>query len=314
MIGGEGDSATTRDRAARAGSARSTVHGAHVRHAAAARGDGLRVDASRPPEPAASRPSPGSRRAGAPVAPTTRHAVDRERRAQQGVAVPARVPARSRGPAAAGRACRSGSVGSARATRSVRRGRECQILRLAVESSRHGPAGARLVTAWRPAAPRTQRAADARTRRSPSASEAAEPADRDRAAAPAANTRRGSGASRSAGGADAGGRAPRAGRSCRRRHARAVAARGAAVKSWSHSTSNRDIAEQLDLVLELDAEALARAAPRLRHQRHHVGRAGVADVLDEVRVHRRDARAADRRPFSPQASSSCPLVGRRAGS
>src|SRR5262249_40039239 len=61
----------------------------------------------------------------------------------------------------------------------------------------------------------------------------------------------------------------------------------------SASAIQADRAEQLDLVLEVDVEALARPAARLPDQRGHVGRAGVAGVLDEVRVHRRDARAAD---------------------
>ena len=52
-------------------------------------------------------------------------------------------------------------------------------------------------------------------------------------------------------------------------------------------------AEELDLVLELDAELLARAPARLGHQRDRVGACGAAGVLDEVRVPRRDLRAAD---------------------
>src|SRR6185437_1729510 len=53
-----------------------------------------------------------------------------------------------------------------------------------------------------------------------------------------------------------------------------------------------DRPEHLHLVLELDAEPLARPPPRLLHQRDHVGRARATQVLDEVRVHRRDAGAA----------------------
>src|SRR6185503_7494190 len=54
-----------------------------------------------------------------------------------------------------------------------------------------------------------------------------------------------------------------------------------------------DRPEQLDFVLQLDVEALAYEAPCERDQGRDVGRAGVAEVLDEVRVDRRDARAAD---------------------
>src|SRR5207244_6049261 len=47
------------------------------------------------------------------------------------------------------------------------------------------------------------------------------------------------------------------------------------------------------LALELDAELLRRAAAGLGHQRKSVGRPRLAGVLDEVRVPRRDLRAAD---------------------
>ena len=53
------------------------------------------------------------------------------------------------------------------------------------------------------------------------------------------------------------------------------------------------IAEEHDLVLELDAELLARTAARLGHQREAVGGRRAAGVLDEVRVLRRDHGAAD---------------------
>src|SRR5215210_7890264 len=56
-------------------------------------------------------------------------------------------------------------------------------------------------------------------------------------------------------------------------------------------------AEELHLVLELDAELLARAAPSLDHQRDGVHRARSVRVLDEVRVTRRDLRAADSVPL-----------------
>ncbi len=46
-------------------------------------------------------------------------------------------------------------------------------------------------------------------------------------------------------------------------------------------------------MLELDAEPLAHPAARLDHQRDAVGRGRLAGVLDEVRVARRDQRAAD---------------------
>ncbi len=51
--------------------------------------------------------------------------------------------------------------------------------------------------------------------------------------------------------------------------------------------------EQLHFVLEIDAEALAHTAPGERDQGRDVRRARVSRVLDEVRVHGRDARAAD---------------------
>ena len=58
-------------------------------------------------------------------------------------------------------------------------------------------------------------------------------------------------------------------------------------------------AEQHDLVLELDAVLLARAAAALRHQRQAVGGRRPAGVLDEVRVLRRDERAADAVALEP---------------
>src|SRR3954454_22898888 len=62
---------------------------------------------------------------------------------------------------------------------------------------------------------------------------------------------------------------------------------------------NRDLAEQLHLVLQLDTESLARTPPRLGHQCHHVGRGGAAVVLDEVGVHGRDAGATDPEALQP---------------
>src|SRR4051812_4226182 len=51
--------------------------------------------------------------------------------------------------------------------------------------------------------------------------------------------------------------------------------------------------ERLDLVPELDPELLPRAAACLAHQGDGILRTGLAGVLDEVRVLRRDLRAAD---------------------
>src|SRR6266511_3225734 len=59
-------------------------------------------------------------------------------------------------------------------------------------------------------------------------------------------------------------------------------------------------AEKLHLVLELDTESLAHPPPRLPHERERIRRCGVACVLDEVRVTRRDSRAAD--PVAFQAA------------
>src|SRR5262249_38311513 len=50
-------------------------------------------------------------------------------------------------------------------------------------------------------------------------------------------------------------------------------------------------AEELDLVLELDAVGLEHPAARLRHDGEAVGRRRRVGVLDEVRVPRRDERA-----------------------
>src|SRR5438477_12566564 len=54
-----------------------------------------------------------------------------------------------------------------------------------------------------------------------------------------------------------------------------------------------EAAEELHLVLELDAELLACSTPCLVHQSDRVGAGGTAGVLDEVRVPRGDLRAAD---------------------
>ena len=69
-----------------------------------------------------------------------------------------------------------------------------------------------------------------------------------------------------------------------------------------------DLAEELDLGLELHAEALAHAAAALGHQRDHVGRGGLAHVLHEVRVLLREARAADVSPRQPASSSRTPAL------
>src|ERR1051326_6495197 len=62
---------------------------------------------------------------------------------------------------------------------------------------------------------------------------------------------------------------------------------------------DRDVAEQLDLVHELDPVLLARAPARLRDERERVLGAGAAGVLDEVRVLGRDLRAADAMALEP---------------
>src|SRR5437016_8542630 len=56
----------------------------------------------------------------------------------------------------------------------------------------------------------------------------------------------------------------------------------------------RDVAEELDLVLEHDAEFFPGAPARLGHEGERVRRRRAAGVLDEVRVFRGDARTADR--------------------
>src|SRR5437763_1015367 len=56
---------------------------------------------------------------------------------------------------------------------------------------------------------------------------------------------------------------------------------------------DRDVAEHLDLVHELDPVLLARAPARLGDERERVLGAGATGVLDEVRVLGRDLRAAD---------------------
>src|SRR4051794_4017465 len=55
--------------------------------------------------------------------------------------------------------------------------------------------------------------------------------------------------------------------------------------------------EESHLVVELDPVLVERAAPRLGHQRDRILAPCVARVLDEVRVHRRDLRAADPVPL-----------------
>src|SRR5437867_1369713 len=52
----------------------------------------------------------------------------------------------------------------------------------------------------------------------------------------------------------------------------------------------RQVAEELDLVFEHDAEFLVGAPPRLGHERERVRCCRTAGVLDEVRVLRGDAR------------------------
>ncbi len=65
----------------------------------------------------------------------------------------------------------------------------------------------------------------------------------------------------------------------------------------SYSVGQLELAEELDLVLEPDAELLVRATPRLGHEGERVRRRRAAGVLDEVRVLRRDLGAADPVPL-----------------
>src|SRR5581483_7390779 len=60
-----------------------------------------------------------------------------------------------------------------------------------------------------------------------------------------------------------------------------------------------DVAEQLDLVHQLDAVLLARAPARLGDEREGVFGARATRVLDEVRVLGRDLRAADAVALEP---------------
>src|SRR5262245_46147604 len=66
-----------------------------------------------------------------------------------------------------------------------------------------------------------------------------------------------------------------------------------------HERGKMDCAGEDDLPLGQDSELLVRAPPRLDHEREAVGRGGVSRVLDEVRVHRRDARSTDPVPLEP---------------
>src|SRR4029079_14884042 len=59
----------------------------------------------------------------------------------------------------------------------------------------------------------------------------------------------------------------------------------------------RDRADHLHLVVQLDPELLAGAAARLDHQRDHVVGGRTTGVLDEVRVHRRDPRTPGDEPL-----------------
>ena len=69
--------------------------------------------------------------------------------------------------------------------------------------------------------------------------------------------------------------------------------------AFPYSGGSSSGAEEANLVLEHDAEPLVDAPPRLGHQRDRVRRGGAAGVLDEVRVPRRDHRAADPVPLEP---------------
>src|SRR5690348_11642572 len=87
--------------------------------------------------------------------------------------------------------------------------------------------------------------------------------------------------------------------------ARAVVLRGGATRPTSPRlmvplrVRQRERAEELHLVRELDPEPVADLPPRLGHQRDAVGGGRAAGVLDEVRVTWRDLRAADRVPLEP---------------
>src|SRR5207247_6703527 len=58
-----------------------------------------------------------------------------------------------------------------------------------------------------------------------------------------------------------------------------------------------ELAEEHDLVLQLDAELLVRPPPGLGHQRNRVVGARVVGVLDEIRVSRRYLGATDPVPL-----------------
>jgi hypothetical protein len=91
------------------------------------------------------------------------------------------------------------------------------------------------------------------------------------------------------------GRGRRAGRTA----VRAVGLRRAGTRTTSAPAAallqgrQLERAEEAHLVLEDDPELLVHPATRLGHQRDRVGGGGTAGVLDEVRVQRRDDRAAD---------------------
>src|SRR5204863_7355418 len=80
--------------------------------------------------------------------------------------------------------------------------------------------------------------------------------------------------------------------------ARSSASQASQVVRWASSLMTAilivegDRPEHLHLVLQLHP-LLPRPAARLAHQREDIGRLRAAMVLDEVRMHRRDPRAAD---------------------
>ena len=87
--------------------------------------------------------------------------------------------------------------------------------------------------------------------------------------------------------------------------ARAVVLRGGATRPTSPRPEvplrvrQLERAEELHLVLELDAEPLPHAPPRLDHECDAVGGGRAAGVLDEVRVPRRDLGATDHVTLQP---------------
>src|SRR5690242_3955272 len=89
------------------------------------------------------------------------------------------------------------------------------------------------------------------------------------------------------------GRPPREAPSRRRPTPRARPSDRRRPRRGAIGRSFESLADQLDFVFELDAEALADAASRFLHERMDVGRASAAEILDEVAVFLREAGVAD---------------------